>query len=62
MLQKRKHLHTFAVIDKQVIAEFQKGAREKKGIKGDYEACIVCGKGRFVPANSKLRIVECEKS
>ncbi len=55
------HLHRWVSIDRNIVAEKQKGEREKIYVEGDYQECPKCHKGRLVPRNERLVTVECEK-
>ena len=57
----KTHEHEWLGMDRGVIGTFQKGNREVVRIKGDYEMCVICMAGRFIPEDKSLQIVECIK-
>lgn len=54
------HIHRYIDKNKDVVATYQKGNRETILVKGDFQKCSVCKKGRFVPKSKELFPVECE--
>lgn len=54
------HVHHWITVDRDIVAERQKGAREVLCFRGDYQECE-CGAGRFVPKDKRLSTVGCEK-
>lgn len=55
------HNHSWVLVDKDVIAEFQKGMREIFKTVGNFEKCEGCSAGRLVPHDKALSPVDCEK-
>lgn len=53
--------HYWTTTDCNIVAEYQKGVREKYLAHGDYQECSHCPEGRFVPHDRTLQIVFCEK-
>lgn len=55
-----KLLHVWVTIDPDVVAEGQKGEREKIYVRGAYQECSKCHEGRLVPTYRELSVVGCE--
>lgn len=57
----KKCAHFWVTVDQDIVADFQKGTRDSYSARGDYQECSHCPEGRFVPYESNLKIVFCEK-